>query len=939
MIKFKKNKSGLKLLALLVLVSIGIRIASPKNANRIYKYIICDRIIDPIWLVLTANDHDTTTTKLPIYEIDIDPRLAQELNADLFQNKYEFGPMPHENLDPSIKSYNQYKSAIFRHGGLRFPVEVRYRGDNPNHREGHQKSWRIKFKKHDRFNDGRLLNLINPKSPTALTGMFTCRLAYDLELIAPQVQFVHEIVNRKYQGVSLCTEQIDKFFLINHRLAEGNIYYGESKVVYPGYDGLRMLEDPLAWQRQEIMVDTDLSPHEDPIGRFVKALAIKDNEQFMREFEQIFDMDYWYNIYALSAICGYFHRDTFHNHKYYYNPVSGKLMTIVWDIQGVGYPHELEDMDFFPPTNVTNICTGRIFQVPEYVERKNKRLWEILNGPCSLENQLRHYDELYNLIKTDMYADKYKDAGNPIGLYTNSEWESEVAYQRQWIIDRYNYLKEQLDFNDCSIAFEPKGQSHLADKHIAGQLVLTNAGECGIRIDKLQFEAEKISNGNFELFCDINNNGILDNEDMSLASCQHNLTFTCQRAFLPARVKVDPKHWSSWKMRLRYDLKRESSCYRLFVVSDNDLDYELKLGKLIAVNNITGSEIKVQQLETIDARNIGIKPFTFADGYEIVDTVTWRDEVKLNEDLILPRTTKLIIHPGTNIKLAEGVSVLCYGPVEAIGTQNAPIIFEPASTKPWGVFSMQGKYADGSKLLNCNFSGGKDERINHVFYSGMVNAYNCNILMEDCIIEGASGDDGVNFKAADNGIVRNCQFIKNSFDALDLDFSNALVENCQFIDSGNDSLDLGTASAVIRNNHIIGSGDKGISSGENSHPQIYDNVIEKCNVGIASKDSSKPVIRNCKIKNNRTAIACYQKKIKYGPSSIEITNSEITGNGVALTADMNSTLTIKNSVLQTDGFIHKLPDGIVENPVAPTLMKRSLNWPGMVFKNNKSEKN
>jgi parallel beta-helix repeat protein len=941
---------------------------SNKNISRMYEYVIRDRILLPIWITMTSPEENVRTTQLPVYELDINPRYLDALNADLLSNQYDPYYLDKRSTTGDLPSYKQYKPAIFRHGGNRYRVEVRYRGDNPNHREGHHKSWRIKFKKHDRFANQRLLNLINPKTPSTLTQALGFCLSRRLGIITPRSEFVHTVVNRQYAGVSLFVEQIDELFMINHRLSEGNIYYGEYLAPWSG-PHKRMWEDPNAWDRHVICVESQDPRGRDPMDRLVATVALEDNEQFKSELPHLFDLDYWYSVYAHVLLSAHIHRDTFHNHKYYYDPTCDKLRTIMWDPMGFGYPDEVLDPDFWHINQVNHLLTGRILQIPEFVERKNLRLWEALNGPGSLENQLEDFDSQYELVKEDIYCDVYKDyTRGSRRIFSNATFEAEVKRQREWILARHQYLRRELDYADASICRDQEFQPHRFSRaenskeslplnripeslFVPASYLLTNGGECGVRIGQwtLQFADgfSPVAGSSFYLYYDANDNRTLDPEDILLDTVagmsveDRRITFSTDRVFLPGRKKIPSfqDHASLWKRALPHEIARHPARHRLFVATTAPRESQPELRSKVqcftplqsndmqAVNSVTNHPVVLRVVDSSPVESIqGSLPFDPSECEKIQQTLVWRGPVKkIEEDLILDRQTRLVIEPGTVIEFAPEASVLTYGPVVAVGTAENPIQFRSAQPEQgWGVFALQGSGADGSRFRYCRFSGGRDDKLDNVFYSGMLSAYHSNIQVENCHITDAQGDDGINFKFADTGSIRDTEFIGNSADALDLDFSHGVVERCRFQDNGNDGIDLGTASATVRDNLIRNCGDKGISVGEMSSPRLYRNTILNNNVGVASKDMSFPILVDNEIRNNKTGVVCYQKKAKYGPSQIQLENCRIVDNEIDFAADLNSRFAFRESEIPVGAMVAPLPEGIAESPVAPTRITRPL---------------
>jgi len=918
--------------------------------SEINKYIIWDRIVVPIYLTLTSPEENIRTTKLPVYEIDIKGKYLDELNADI-----EI-PAPDTPLEQRFASCLQYKPAVFRYNGMRYRVQMRYRGGNAWHFLPSQKSLRIKFKKNDRFDNQRLINLLNPKTTSAMVALMGYDLAERMGLLAPKSYPVHTVINRRFTGVSVFVEQIDEYFMINHGLAEGDIYYGEHNDIW---------KDPYVWTCR-IETSTQSEPFA-AIKRLVKVVNSDSNKQFQNEIGNIIDLDQWFSVYSHALICADTHRNNVFNHKYYLDPTTSLLRMIIWDPLGYAWTPVADPYDNRWHVNlIFNQLDGRMLQIPEFVERKNIRLLQSLNTVGSLQNQLDRLDYWYNLIQPDMYCDIYKDEGlaMPVTIYTNNQFEESVTRQRKFIVYRDQFLRKQLDFADCTIApdktFSPQSSVSLsADTtlDVLAAYIVVNAGECGVKFPSLSLRlTDSVQSPDYQrylIYHDTNDNGRLDPKDTLLDTTDrfgqgHSITFAIKGSLLPARKKISPLKIPYFQRRCPdYDLAPSPARHRFFVAAVTKNNHTenrpyacfepLRQNDILAVNSVTTKPISVKISCNYPSDTVpGVAPFDPQNSTRINQTLLWGPGLhRITKDLIIPRTTKLIIKPGTTVQLDPDISVLTYGPVQAQGSPDEPITFcsiDPENA--WGALALQGPQANGSRFIYCRFIKGRDDTLNGVFYSGMLNAYNCDILLENCLIAEAKGDDGVNFKFGNGGIIRNCQFRDNSADALDLDFSDALVENCRFTNNRNDGIDLGSASATIRNNTIIGCGDKGISMGEMSYPKIYNNTISDNNVGLASKDMSEPICINNTITNNRTGIACYQKKRKFGPSKISLVNCIIMDNQTTLAADMNSSLSIHHCQLPANAVIEPLPARITDNPPARTKMVRPIGYPLMNIENN-----
>ncbi|MBI4235007.1 right-handed parallel beta-helix repeat-containing protein [Candidatus Peregrinibacteria bacterium] len=244
-----------------------------------------------------------------------------------------------------------------------------------------------------------------------------------------------------------------------------------------------------------------------------------------------------------------------------------------------------------------------------------------------------------------------------------------------------------------------------------------------------------------------------------------------------------------------------------------------------------------------------------------------KDEVQIQETIIIPYDTKLLIKAGTSIAIAPGSSLVSYSPVMALGNGNQPIsVFSSNSNEPFGVFAMTGQEVSGSRFNYFNVENGSEAYINGIFFSGMFDVYNAgDISVENSSFNLAKADDALNFKYV-SGEIKNSVFSKNSSDAIDFDFVDGKISNNRFLENGGDGIDLSGSKIVIRNNLIDGAGDKCISVGEASRPVIINNLLQKCKIGVAIKDLSYAVIANDVIRDNKVGINVFQKKLHFGPA-------------------------------------------------------------------------
>ena len=243
------------------------------------------------------------------------------------------------------------------------------------------------------------------------------------------------------------------------------------------------------------------------------------------------------------------------------------------------------------------------------------------------------------------------------------------------------------------------------------------------------------------------------------------------------------------------------------------------------------------------------------------------------ENIIVPTGLKLIIEPGTHLFLGEGISIVSYSPVKAIGSADKPIILERLyPQKTWGSFAMINT-DDANEFKHIKIDGGSSsEKINGVIFTGMLSAHNAPLYVSNSEFSNDNDDDAINVKQT-TGVIENSLFTNTAGDAIDLDITNDFsVRNNRFFNigtneksiDGGDAIDISFSSAIIDSNKIEQCGDKGISIGEKSKSKALKNIITGCDIGIAVKDASEAFLEKNAIANNNVGVALYQKKEIFG---------------------------------------------------------------------------
>ncbi len=392
-------------------------------------------------------------------------------------------------------------------------------------------------------------------------------------------------------------------------------------------------------------------------------------------------------------------------------------------------------------------------------------------------------------------------------------------------------------------------------------------------------------------------------------------TYTFDKSLLQAAkntLAVEIHQYSGTSSDISFDLEFSSLSVSLeeFTSTKQNLKFTHTHGKsLVAVFETDGSCILPEEITGELTLNKACSPY------------------KVPNNVKVESTGKLIIEPGVELWMANGVSIEIAGALLANGTENEPIIFraDPAdSEKKWGILNFV--YADTSLLSNVvieDASTGNhpireiaavsafhsvltlDGVVIENVYANPVIARYSKIKMKNSKLHSEISGDLINIKYG-KGFIDSCEFRGNNLpdtDAIDFDdVANGVIRNCMitgFFGSNSDGIDIGEKAKNIEIGNVViyNITDKGVSVGQQSSATISNSVFVNCDRGVGIKDSSRVVINHCTFYGNKVSVSCFEKNAGNAGGNGVVTNS-ILSNVYDTTyfSDARSTLTIANSL-------------------------------------------
>ncbi|MFY9152204.1 MAG: CotH kinase family protein, partial [Prolixibacteraceae bacterium] len=374
----------------------------------------------------------------------------------------------------------------------------------------------------------------------------------------------------------------------------------------------------------------------------------------------------------------------------------------------------------------------------------------------------------------------------------------------------------------------------------------------------------------------------------------------------------------------------------------SDISFDLEL---VATMNGTGNYLSTEKELVINPETtINLTAVFEADGKcilpaEITTALTLSKSCSpyiVSDHVNITPTGKLIIEPGVELWISDGVSFSSFGPIQAKGTQTEPVIFRSnpqSSKKKWGNISI--KNAGDTVLFRNVVIENASEGPNPVHdiaaltidnstvvldsvsvvnvYKNPVNIYNSQTTFTNNKVHSEMpGVDLINVKKG-KILISDCDFIGNKgLDSDAIDFgdmsSGSIVRNSYFHDMdgfNSDAVDLGDHSKNVLIDGIVAYNiqDKGVSVGQQSSTKIINSVFINCGMGAGMKDSSSVKIDHCTYYGNLYAIANYQKHPGDAGAHAVVTNSILSNSYEAgYINDVYSAISISNSSDDTEAL-------------------------------------
>ena len=562
----------------------------------------------------------------------------------------------------------------------------------------------------------------------------------------------------------------------------------------------------------------------------------------------VFDYDQLARHWIITNVWNGCHSMSWHNRRYYFNPISGLLEPVSFDNDANPFEYEF--------------CTDKILEAalrdPEFirVSRQNaKDIHAELNShefAKALSEKQMTYNKFFGLEAFNIPTGKN-------GMIEMIEPETLQSNLNSFIQKLETHLAEQPNESATFGTFKTIATD------IIGEAFLENQANLSMHVRARYFPG----NGN--------GNGTLEFRNMTLADVILNEVTVALKKRPPIELSFPETKLLSQKANL-------GAIEVPAIISDEDL----KALKFITLQYTYNG---VQHSREVDVQFKDFPTGFAGDPLSALEDIVGSDainraerevsllarEYNFRESISLPMGWRLTVPAGANLNFKSGALLKLSGPLFIKGTQNNPVSISVDSNLVFGSMGAWGgllvsKSNERSEINHLQFNGTGSQNLNNRqdYYgmTGCINFFESDVDISNALFTDAQCEDALNIVRSDFTIDK-MRIDRARSDAFDSDFSTGLIRNSEFIASGNDGVDVSGTHLKLIDIKMRQIGDKGISVGEKSFLEADGIQIDGAVIGLVSKDLSRVNARNIEFaKIKGTAIMSYIKKQEYGPSQI-----------------------------------------------------------------------
>lgn len=788
---------------------------------------------DDLSIEYLGNTKDSFTLPLADLRLQVDEKALQQL-----QNKRKQA-LRNGILETNDEDWVNGKIVDNTEGAQK--VKLRLKGDWLDHLNGKKWSFRVKMKGQQSWNRMRVFSLHTPKARSFLYEWILHQFFEREDILTTRYDFTQLYFNDESLGIYACEEHFDKVLVESRARREGPIikfvedgfWAGIKRQLYEldgvDYD-IKNTERLMETAEIRAFNESTLLNNEKLAADFRVAHTLLDQYRYgLKSPDEIFDLDRMAKYFAITDVMSAYHGVTWHNQRFYYNPVTQKLEPIGFD----GYADHIGK-------NIRLLGQGAFNR-----RRIDK---EELHNKLFLD---RDFTELY-IRYLYQYSDRdYLEqffAEIREGLRFREQLLQEEFEEYEFDYERFRIISERVRV--LLLPFENLSLRTYTDEVVNGKknIAIANLHHLPLQLVGYGSHLSKVNSLDQEVLLESftprlvqgqieknNKPTLLDTITGDLAwTVYHNQDFLSFRSLqVPASAK-----------------------YLFF----KPLGIDTVFSTLISNS---APPLKDLALQTIAQENT----LQADQSYQLSDGMVYFPAGKhtIKENLFIPSGLRVTFAAGAKVNLTNDASIISYSPIIVNGQPDKPVTIHSEDKTGRGLAVINADQV--SKIHYGQFINLSNPSIDNWQLSGAVNFYESEVEFNHSVIRDNYCEDALNIIRSDFSF-NSSRIANTQMDGLDSDFSRGYLSNATFFQVGNDGLDVSGSNILAENIYIDQAGDKGISVGEESDLTLTKGTIKNCNIALASKDLSILLVKSVDMIDCKQGFAAYQKKNEYGGGTI-----------------------------------------------------------------------
>lgn len=810
------------------------------SAKKIANNVLSTVGLDPMETQMMLSGVLHENYRIPINYINGLTSNPEEIRIDIKNNDFQKLAYKREIALANgilISSDEDYVPAKIHYKNQTVNVNLRLKGDWPDHWGGDKWSFRVKVKGNDTLMGMRQFALQDPRTRNYINEWLFQKALQREGIISLRYSFVDVTINGKHKGIYALQEHFDGLLIENNNYTEGPIVrfneenFFSDKLLFSQPE----LEDgPVDYYNSsyiDVYRSGKILGNPETFNQYIKA---KDLLEAFREGNltatQVFEIDKLARYVAIIDVFGGQHGTNWHNLRFYYNPVTSKLEPIGFDSNSGLEINELG-------CGASKKFVSTLFEDPVFFEKYIQEL-ERVSQESYLDTLLYEtYEELQENINI-LHKDR------PYYYFSKS-----VFYNNQ------KYIRTVLN--------PSKGAQVYFYNFTGNRSIILEVGN----IQSIPIEISNVSFQGSEIFEPREKGQILQGKMPSETVKYEKIEFMMPEDF----------NWSSQcipDLRLNYkflghSLLRNESVYMWPHISEDLLS-----------NNIIR--------KSPNANTFGFLVFENESKNIFIIPGTW----DIKEDLIIPEGYVVTCSGDyvTKLNLVNGSMILSYSALYLSGSEDSALVITSSDSTGQGIAILN---ADEESYFNrVIFSNLSAPARSGWQLHGAITFYESPVIIENCcFLNNTAGNYMLDIIRSEFSIT-NSLFQDTNSDSLRGFYGKGKISSSSFVNCSGNALDFSGSVVEISECLVNRAEDTGLNAGESSYLNITRMDLKNCGIGIASKDRSLVSTTDVKISSCNVGLLACEQRSEFGPSRIEAFYPEFDNLIIPYIVETDSSLSI-----------------------------------------------